>query len=192
MPRVRLAVAEPPEYTAVRDNFIWPDHAARTFVTGALIAWLAPSYICDPACGDASVLEAAYKLRPFKHATLADISEPQIAALQPSFPATWEVGDLIDVIADTSIRWDCVILTEILEHLEEPEYALRHARAHAGALVASVPIGDPEHGGNHEHLWSWDEASFESELLEAGWSPIERTTVILPGVNGNSQIWVAR
>lgn len=192
MARVRLGVGKPPVYDAVRNNFTWPDHAARTFVTAGLIAWLAPEYICDPACGDASVLEAAYRLRPFKHATLADISEPQIAALAPGFPATWEVGELHDVIADTPGTWDCLILTEILEHLEDPGFALVHARQHAKALIASVPIGDPEHGQNHEHLWSWDLESFEIELRVAGWNPVEQTTVILPGVGGNSQIWVAR
>lgn len=190
--RERLGVATPPVYDSVRDNFTWSNHAARALVTGSLIAWAAPEYICDPACGDASILEAAYQIRQFKHATLADISGPQIESLRPTFPATWEVGDLNDVIADTPTSWDCVVLTEVLEHLEDPDATLGLARKHSQMLVASSPIGDPEHGGNHEHLWAWDEDGYGQMLSEAGWTEILRTTITMPNINGNAQIWVCR
>lgn len=194
MARERLSVEKPPEYNAVRNNFSWPDHAARTFVTAGLIAWLAPDFIWDPACGDASILEASYRLRPFRQAFLSDISEPQIAALSPSFPHQKNVEDLLggEFFIAAAFKSNCIVLTEILEHLEDPAQTLRQARAAFSAIVASVPIGDPENGGNHEHLWSWDEAAFEAELRETGWTPIETSTVRLPGVGGNSQIWVAR
>jgi len=161
-------------------------------VTGGLIAWWAPEYIVDPACGDASILEAAYRLRPFKFAVLADISEPQVDSLKPSFPASWEVGDVNDIIANTETTWDCVVLTEILEHLEDPDATLRLARKHGSALVASSPIGDPEQGGNHEHLWAWDEVGYGEMLSAAGWTEVLRSTVTMPGVNGNAQIWICR
>lgn len=191
--RQRLAVDHPPEYTAVRNNFWWPDHAARTFLTAGLVAWLAPDVICDPACGDASILEAAYRLRPFKRADLSDISAPQIAALNPSFPHTKKVEEIEAVLSSADVTdTACVLLTEILEHMPHPDGVLRLARARWPALIASVPIGDPEHGDNREHLWSWDEPSFDAELREAGWNPVAVTTVQLLGIGGNSQIWVAR
>jgi len=192
--RQRLAVDHPPVYNSVRSNLDWADHAVRTLVTGGLIAWLAPDFVWDPACGDASILEAAYRLRPFRQAFLADISAPQIEALNPSFPHEKVVEDVVhaEFFVAAAFKNNCLVLTEVLEHLEDPGATLRQAREAFGALVASVPIGDPEHGGNHEHLWAWDEAAFEAELRETGWEPAVTVTVQLPGVGGNSQIWVAR
>lgn len=196
--RERLGVSEPPIYNAVRNNFEWADHAIRTLVTAGMIAWLAPDVIWDPACGDASILEASYKIRPFRSAILADVSHEQIAALKPSFPARVYQHNLIESFEKSTEyprdepKLDCIVLTEILEHLEDPAHVLRMARELSTALVASVPIGDPELGRNHEHLWSWDLEAFETELKEAGWDPFAKTTVQLRGVAGNSQIWVAR
>jgi hypothetical protein len=183
-------VKEPPVYNAVRNNFMWADHAARTLVTGGVIGWLGPDSICDPSCGDASILEAAYRARPFGLAILADVSQPQIDALAPNFPHTKQVGDLYDGLASIETV-DLVVLTEILEHLPDPDSALRLARDHARMLIASSPIGDPECGGNHEHLWAWDEEGYQDMLESAGWHVTLRSTVVLPGINGNSQIWVA-
>lgn len=193
--RQRLAVEHPPEYFAIRDNFEWADHAARTLVTAGLVAWLAPDFIWDPACGDASILEAAYKLRPFQQAFLGDISIPQIEALKVSFPHQKSVMDLTkdrEIFVAATFKNNCLVLTEVLEHLEDPDGVLRQAREAFSSLVASSPIGDPELGRNHEHLWAWDEEGYEEMLRGAGWNPIAKSTVMLPGVAGNSQIWVAR
>lgn len=189
--RQRLGVESPPVYNAVRSNFAWTNHAARALVTGGLIAWAAPETICDPACGDASILEAAYRLRPFKHAHLADASAPQVQSLATSFSFSSNCQDLL-LTLEGPPHFDMVVLTEILEHLPDPDAALRLARQKADMLVASSPIGDPEHGGNHEHLWAWDEDGYGEMLREAGWSEVLRSTITMPGVNGNAQIWVCR
>ena len=189
--RQRLAVETPPVYDAVRSNLTWANHAARTLVTGGLIAWAAPDTLCDPACGDASIEEAAYRLRPFTFAHLADISGAQIQSLMPNFPCATNRQDAFTTLKDPR-HFDMVVLTEILEHLVDPDAALRLARQKATMLVASSPIGDPEHGGNHEHLWAWDEEGYGEMLRETGWTEVLRSTVTLPGVNGNAQIWVCR
>lgn len=190
--RQRLAVERPPKYTGVRNNFSWADHAARTLTTGSLIAWLAPDAILDPACGDASILEASYRLRPFQHAILSDASEAQIEAITPSFPHEKRALDLFSAFDTLATVVDCIVLTEILEHLEDPQAALRVARLRGNALVASSPIGDPESGRNHEHLWAWDVQSYGEELEEAGWNPKVVSTLQFPGEMGEFQIWVAR
>jgi hypothetical protein len=189
--RQRLAVAGPPEYNGIRDNLAWANHAARTLVTGGLIAWAAPDTLCDPACGDASILEAAFRLRPFGSASLADISALQVDSLAPSFPHTRKRAELMTTL-DMLDRVDMIVLTEILEHLVDPDATLRLARQKAGMLVASSPIGDPENGGNIEHLWAWDENGYGEMLKEAGWEEVLRSTVTMPGINGNAQIWICR
>jgi hypothetical protein len=189
--RTRLAVKAPPPYDAVRNNFRWPDHAARTLTTASLISWLQPNTVCDPACGDASILETAHRLAPIHHAYLADLSAPQIAALRPSFPHETWVGDLHGQLDRLPVV-DLILLTEVLEHLEDPDEALRHARRKGVHLIASSPIGDPEMGRNHEHLWAWDTDGYGEMLRDTGWEPIATATLTFPSISGNSQIWVAQ
>jgi len=189
--RVRLAVKRPPVYNLVRSNFSWPDHIARTFVTAALITWLKPGTIADPACGDASILDAAYRLNPFSLAYLSDISAPQMKSLNPIFDHRSFTGDVYEGMAQFD-HVDLIVLTEILEHLEDPDALLRLARFKGTSLIVSSPIGDPEHGLNEEHLWAWDEIGYEEMLRGAQWTPVAKTLLTFPGINGNSQIWVAQ
>lgn len=188
--RRRLA-EHAPVYAAVRDNFAWQDHAMRALMTGGIIATIAPETILDPACGDASILEAAFRHRPFTKAYLYDVSIPQVKHLRPTFPCETHQGDIMDVLA-TDGQVDMIVLTEILEHLEDPDRALRLARLKADFVVASSPIGDPEDGRNHEHLWAWDEADYEEMIRDAGWTPIVKVIVTYPGQPWNTQIWVGR
>jgi hypothetical protein len=188
--RTRLA-AHAPEYSGTRDNFASSDHAMRTMVTAGMIATIAPRTLLDPACGDASVLDVAYTLRPFDMAYLVDISQLQVDVITPKFPHEKRRGDLYEAI-DHSHRVDMVVLTEILEHLEDPDLALRLARMRADVLVASSPIGDPEDGRNHEHLWAWDEDGYGEMLRSEGWQPIAKAVLTYPGAPWNSQIWMAQ
>jgi SAM-dependent methyltransferase len=188
--RIRLA-EQAPDYTGTRDNFASSDHAMRTMVTAGMMATIAPRTVLDPACGDASVLEVLYKLRPFDMGYLVDISQLQIDVITPSFPHEKRRGDLYDAL-DNSARVDFIVLTEVLEHLEEPERALRLARLRGDLLIASSPIGDPEDGRNHEHLWAWDEAGYGEMLESEGWVPFAKSILTYPGSPWNSQIWMAR
>ena len=64
---------------------------------------------------------------------------------------------------------DLWILSETLEHLDDPELVLRLIRERAKALVLSTPVG-ADGDTNPEHLWSWS-ADDVAEMLEAaGWT----------------------
>jgi hypothetical protein len=160
-------------------------------VTAGMISVMAPPVILDPACGDASILEVAYRYRPFEMAYLVDISQLQVDVIAPSFPHEKRRGDLYEAI-DNSRRVDMILLTEVLEHLETPERALRLARLRSNLLIASSPIGDPEDGRNHEHLWAWDEEGYDEMLRAEGWEPFAKAVLTYPGSPWNSQIWMAR
>jgi hypothetical protein len=155
------------DYQVVRSNDDWAIHKLRTLVTGGLIAWLRPEIICDPACGDASLLSAAYDLRPFTKAYLGDISIPNIKHLDVRFPHEAHAGDATETLGVIPIV-DLVILTEFLEHVPDPDAMLRLARRKSSMLVASSPLG--EEGGNAEHLWGWDGEGYQKMLVEAGWN----------------------
>lgn len=154
------------DYQVLRSNEDWAIHKLRTLVTGGLIAWLKPATICDPACGDASLLQAAYRLYPFEKAYLGDISIPNIQYLQVDFSHEDHVGDATETL-EVIPNVDLVILTEFLEHIPDPDAMLRLARKKASMLVASSPLG--EQGGNQEHLWGWDADGFRGMLEDAGW-----------------------
>jgi hypothetical protein len=83
-------------------------------------------------------------------------------------------------------------LTEILEHVVDPDLLLRLARRKSDVLVASSPIGDPECGRNHEHLWAWDESDYQAMLETEGWIPFAKAVLTYPGSPWSSQIWLAR
>jgi len=192
--RTRLASELTPyDYQVVRDNFVWPDHIARLLTTAGIVAWFGPGTVCDPACGDASILEAAYRLRPFVSAILGDISVPQIEALRPSFPAKLRFGTAIETLGDLPDKSvDVVVLTEILEHVEDPETLLREARRVGGALVASSPIDEVPGTGNHEHVWSYSTGDYFDMLREAGWNPVISQMLELPGYVYRFQTWGCR
>jgi 2-polyprenyl-3-methyl-5-hydroxy-6-metoxy-1,4-benzoquinol methylase len=168
-------------YQVVRDNFAWPDHVLRLLVTAGVVAWLQPNSVCDPACGDASILEAAHRLRPFHKAFLSDISEPQVAALRPTFPAVLEVSDAQTALERLPENVDVIVLTEILEHIEDPGLLIRAARDRAKYLVASSPIDEQEGMGNHEHVWSWSRQSYADMLRAESWRPKTYTEIDFPG-----------
>ena len=88
---------------------------------------------------------------------------------------------------------DTVILTEILEHLEDPDLALRKAIRHSRWLVASSPIipegvEDP----TPEHLWGFDMDGYRQMIENAGWTPMARSEMRVLEHPYNFQIWIAR
>jgi hypothetical protein len=86
---------------------------------------------------------------------------------------------------------DLFLLTETLEHLDDPDLVLRRIRGRAAWLVLSTPIGEAT-DDNPEHYWAWDQDDVYGMLVEAGWYP--RTSGILePDPNYyRFQLWACR
>lgn len=205
MARVRLK-AEVPSYEGVRNNYAASNHGLRALVTGATIAMMEPETIIDPAVGDGSILDSAFRMRPFKLATMNDISAAQTEALTQSVTFPWDVIETADAldfmqrhpepmgqpIGVVVPRYDMAVLTEILEHVDDPDRLLLQARLISKNLVASSPIGDPESGTNSEHVWAFGEDDYEAMLRAAGWEPLAKQVQTFPGYPYNSQIWLCR
>jgi len=62
------------------------------------------------------------------------------------------------------------VLSETLEHLDDPVKVLREIRPRAGHLVLSTPL-ECWDDTNGEHLWAWDCVGVDDLLGEAGWLP---------------------
>jgi len=158
----------------------WRDHRwdanwierPRLWTSATALALGAPETVCDPACGDASVVTAAHALSPIKRAILGDISPDTVAKLvplDPGFEVDRRVADASKTLRSLD-HVDAIVLTEFLEHIIDPDAVLRLARQKARWLVASSPITD---GRDHtkQHYWAFDMEGYREMLEEAGWKP---------------------
>lgn len=155
------------DYQVRRSNDAWPIHKIRTLVTGGMIAWLRPGTVCDPACGDASLLQTAHLLHPIQLGYLGDISHPSMENLDITFPNRRYVQDAAKTL-EGAPPVDLVVLTEFLEHVQDPDSILRLARQKGTMLVASSPLNENE--SNPEHFWAWDGEGYQEMLKETGWN----------------------
>ena len=177
--RRRLPPRPPVDYQVKRDNFSWADHVLRVQLTGALISWFAPDTILDPACGDGTIVAAAHRARPIAAARMADLSRPNFyfvgSEMRGILPDNLSVAcqSIEETLAEDR-NYDVVVLTEILEHVEDPVAILRMARQRANVVIASSPLimDNGQIDDNPEHLWQFDAPGYEEMLIEGGWQPI--------------------
>jgi hypothetical protein len=181
-------------------NSSWADHVLRIQLTGALASWFCPDTVLDPACGNGSVVAAAHHARPIKKAHLSDVSRNSFyfvgTEMRPNLPPELTVGcESIEETLAQENNYDLVVLTEILEHLEDPVSVLKAARGRAKFLVASSPlIPDGCVDGDVEHLWQFDAPGYSEMLQESGWQPIAFIPMTLtpPQFIYDYQIWGAQ
>jgi 2-polyprenyl-3-methyl-5-hydroxy-6-metoxy-1,4-benzoquinol methylase len=88
--------------------------------------------------------------------------------------ATWLVEDLFDLPLDGE-RFDLVLCTEVLEHLDNPAGAvevLRGLCAPGGRVVVTVPDGARDSWDGHVNFW--DEEELQAFLTPHGLDRIDR------------------
>jgi hypothetical protein len=132
----------------------------------AIVEW----QLADLSCGDSALVDAlsANQHEPWR----GDICDIEIGGLDLLGP----IEETIDQIPHV----DLFILSETLEHLDDPAMVLRKIRAKADRLLMSTPIhSDDMLDANPEHYWQWDYADLKAMLLESGWTADH--TVVLGG-----------
>src|SRR4029079_11388967 len=128
----------------------WRDHRwdanwverPRLWASAVALALAAPKTVADLACGDAAVVMTAHAISPIEKAYLGDISPDTLGKLVPAdlpFEVEKKVADIGHAILALP-RVDALVMTEILEHLDNPDWVLGVAREKASWLVASSPI----------------------------------------------------
>ena len=113
--------------------------------------------------------------------------------------ARWPVcGAIEDTIRDPAVlvapRPRLLVLSETLEHLDDPDAVLATSRQLFDCLLLSTPTGE-EHDANPEHLWGWDTDGLGEMLEAAGWTAMScvTTEALADPVAGYSyQIWGCR
>lgn len=88
---------------------------------------------------------------------------------------------------------DLYICSETIEHLDDPDLALRMIRDKTKYLVLSTPNGE-DHDGNPEHYWGWNQDDVYDMLTSAGFEPViyQELNFFEPHNIYNYQIWGCR
>lgn len=155
-------------YPRPHDHTRWKDHLIRVEETikmgeqllgGDVFTDTRFPIIADLSCGDAAIARA---LTPTaRNLILGD------------FAPGYEIqGPIERTICDLHVPVDLFVLSETLEHLEDPEAVLREIRTRSRMLLLSTPVdADPaeERATNPEHLWAWSAEDVDQMLDEAGW-----------------------
>lgn len=179
---------------------VWPDHVERVKASVDLIRRYSGSIrtAADLSAGDAAILRGLPFLEDAFVGDLNGIGAP--AAL----PGAWD-GPGVTVLPSGALPGsleslprpvDLFVLSETLEHLDDPDDLLRALVGRTRYLFVSTPVEESHDSGNEEHYWSWNQADVHHMLQDAGWSAMECqilkpvSTRGLPGAY-TYQLWMA-
>jgi hypothetical protein len=171
-------------YTHPYDHTRWSDHIQRVAFTQQFIREVLAerdlTSVADLSCGDAAI-PLGVGLQRHK-VFLGDYVERE------GYDYHGRIENTIISVPDV----DLFILSETLEHIDDPVALLKLIRARADTLVLTTPLGEQD-DGNPEHYWGWDRDGVESVLELAGWWP-DRCVLFtpeVPEVYYTYQVWMA-
>lgn len=206
MTRVRLREARPEGEAAFYaerypDGYAhdcWPDHVERVKASVNLIRKYQNQIAtaADLSCGDGAILHGLASR--MNRVWLGDLNPPRIgsrfwtgAAVEVLDPAP-----LPESLALLPKPVDMFVLSETLEHMDDPDDLLLLIGDVARYLFVSTPVDESEEAGNLEHYWSWGTSDVYDMLTAAGWQPLERqilvpqSTLSIPHAY-HYQLWLA-
>lgn len=207
--RVRLREARPEgeaayygrTYPAGYKHDRWPDHVERVAASVDLIRRYASAIhtAADLSCGDGAILRAL--LPELDLAWFGDLNGVDfgwVGALPPEAGEVMstEPGLLPGALTQLPEPVDLFILSETIEHMDDPDALLREITRHSRYLFLSTPVDETADVGNPEHYWGWGLADIQDLLFETGWTPMEQqtlqpqTTLYLPNAY-RFQLWMA-
>jgi 2-polyprenyl-3-methyl-5-hydroxy-6-metoxy-1,4-benzoquinol methylase len=176
----------------------WADHVERVKASADMIERYAGQIrsAADLSCGDGALLNMIS--RHLTRAVLGDLNGvPASAAVSCKARVLETIGAA--ALPDSLTHMepvDLFILSETLEHINDPDDLLARLTDHARYLFLSTPVAESADSGNLEHYWSWGVADVHEMLLAAGWTPLEQHTLRpestrdLPGAY-RYQLWLA-
>lgn len=132
--------------------------------------------LTDLGCGDGTLLTQLFQRMPFVKMWGYELGRQNVAHAQ---------SEGLDVrrasIYDPDIELgECVLLTEVLEHLVRPHKLLLDLYDNPAikCLIITSPAGENAEWHYEHHAWAWDLVGFDAMIREAGWNPIIHETVM--------------
>jgi len=158
------------------DHTQWRDHRFRVNVSASIVSTylkdIPMASVLDPAAGDGEIV--ASLIDHDRHFVIGDLSCENIEVckekLYGHYNSEFWVADLFDTVLESPIV-DITILSEILEHIEDPDGFLKIVAKKSMAVFISTPLEEAP-GANPEHYWSWGREDIVSMLVNAGFKNI--------------------
>lgn len=157
------------------------DHRLRIAMTIQMGKWIVEreglTTGADLSCGDGQILRSL---------GLQDIT---LGDLAPGYPLC---GQITETVRGVGVV-DIYVLSETIEHVEDPAGLLCLLRRHCRHLLLTTP-DDETNDCNPEHIWGWTRDEMRCMLIEAGFTPILTGGVDFRalGYLYSYQLWVAR
>lgn len=176
-------------YREPHDHLKFEDHILRVNSTVALASWLMRDRedfsVADLSCGNAEVVNRLDD--PFYGMS---VGETYLGDFAPGYEIQGPIEETINDIPHV----DLFILSETIEHVDDPLFVLAAIRQKADRLVLSTPIDEKYEDDNREHYWAWDVEGMEYMLKRAKWEPVTKIELSFSDwfFPYNFQIWGCR
>lgn len=155
-------------YTDTYDHTKWKDHITRVRLTASLASWFPDvDSAADLSCGDGAILRYINDYMPIRVNHYGDM----VSGHEFTGPIEETLKSLPNV--------DLFILSETIEHLDDPDLVLRMLREKTRYLILSTPDGETG-TDNPEHLWGWDTDGIREMLRASGFTPNTYTSLSFP------------
>lgn len=183
----RLRPAYSPEelaqvYPGVYDHTLWQDHIQRVEFTREFIKEIMAERdirtVADLSCGDGAIALGVGAEEWY----LGDIVPGDHCGFHGAIEET------VQQIPNVGL----FILSETLEHVDDPLDLLMKIHDKADTLVLTTPLGEVD-DGNPQHYWGWDLDGIEGLLEQSEWWP-DRSVLFTPDVPDvyyTYQVWMA-
>lgn len=137
-------------------------HSNRLYAAAKMVRKSNPATVVDLGCGDGGLLQVI-KSQGFSCWGYD---------FQPSNSEGWKQRNVMAYALDIfntdfeGVKWgDTAVMTEVLEHLDDPHAAVHDVARHVKYLVASSPADErPGDSICDSHLWAWDWEGYEDLL----------------------------
>jgi hypothetical protein len=173
---------------------VWGDHVQRvSFSVSILTQWAGYwgiKTIADLSAGDGAIARGVASGLGVRDddVILGDINPCHDIGARIAGP----LPDTLEELPAAGV--DLFILSETIEHVEDPDFLLEQIRQRARYLFVSTPVDEsPVTHHNPEHYWSWGTNDVATMLGSAGWNPIDYmifTPDPRPADGYDFQMWV--
>lgn len=180
----------------------WPDHVERVAASVEMIRRYSGQIrtAADLSCGDGAIVRGIAE--HLDEAWLGDLSSAPV-----EWGRTWGKEKIrrlppgalpgsLWTLPEGVLPVDLYVLSETLEHMDDPDDLLRQLTGFSRYLFLSTPESEPLSYGNLEHYWSWSSSDIAEMLNDNGWTPLERRLLDPASTQGTDgryvfQLWMA-